>query len=89
MKNLSPDMQAFQLELITLVGEVLRESLDQRIGDAESEPLDGEDRIRSYVCTDVENAIHEKLKEKYEKRAIEFQKAELKKLREQYRNDLD
>ena len=39
---LTPDMQAFRLELITLVGEVLRESLDRRIGDAESEPLEYE-----------------------------------------------
>ena len=80
MKNLSPDMQAFHLELVTLVDQTFKESLERYTKECEAEPLDGEDRIRSYVCTDVENAIHEKLKEKYEKRAIEFQKVELKKL---------
>ena len=72
----------FYLELIGVVNETFKESLDRRMKEVEADQLDGEDRIRSYVCTDVENAIHEKLKEKYEKRAIEFQKVELKKLME-------
>ena len=75
-------MTNFYLELIEVVNETFKESLERFTKECEAEPLDGEDRIRSYVCTDVENAIHEKLKEKYEKRAIEFQKAELKKLME-------
>ena len=75
-------MTNFYLELIEDVNETFKESLERYTKECEAEPLDGEDRIRSYVCTDVENAIHEKLKEKYEKRAIEFQKVELKKLME-------
>ena len=75
-------MTNFYLELIEVVNETFKESLERYTKECEAEPLDGEDRIRSYVCTDVENAIHEKLKEKYEKRAIEFQKVELKKLME-------
>ena len=75
-------MTNFYLELIEVVNETFKESLERYTKECEAEPLDGEDRIRSYVCTDVENAIHEKLKEKYEKRAIEFQTVELKKLME-------
>ena len=80
MENISPDMQAFHLELVTLVDQTFKESLDKHT--KEADPLDGEDRMRSYVCIDVEEAIRVQLKEKYQKRAIEFQKAELKKLLE-------
>ena len=101
---LTPDMLAFRLELIQHVGEVLRKSLDERLGEfqddlilipghSERDKYRNGDRIRSYVCVDVEEAIRVKIKEKYQKRAIEFEKAELKelkeKLEEQQRNDLD
>jgi hypothetical protein len=91
---LTPDMLAFRLELIQHVGEVLRKSLDERLGESqddlilipghsEKDKYRNGDQIRSYVCTDVEEAIRVKLKEKYDKRAIEVRKAELKKLEAQ------
>lgn len=89
MKNLSSDMQAFHLELVTLVDQTFKESLERYTKECEAEPLDGEDRIRSYVCTAVEEAIRVQLNEKYQKRAIEFQKSKIKKFLEQQRNDLD
>ncbi len=82
MKNISPDMQAFHLELVTLVDQVFKESLDKHMKEADE--FDGEDRIRSHVCIDVEEAIRVKIKEKYEKRAIDFEKAVLEKLRAQF-----
>ena len=75
-------MTNFYLELIEVVNETFKESLERFTKECAAEPLDGEDRIRSYVCTAVEEAIRVKLKEKYQKRAIEFQKAEIKKLLE-------
>ena len=80
MKNLFPDMQAFHLELVTLVDQVFKESLDKYM--KEADPFDGEDRIRSYVCIDVEEAIRVQLKEKYQKAARAHQKETLKALQE-------
>ena len=48
-------MTNFYLELIGVVNEAFKESLELRTKEADH--LDGEDRIRSYICIDVEEAI--------------------------------
>ena len=70
-------MTDFYLELIGVVNEAFKESLDLRTKEADH--LDGEDRIRSYVCIDVEEAIRVQLKEKYQKAARAHQKEMLAK----------
>ena len=73
-------MTDFYLELIGVVNEAFKESLDLRTKEADH--LDGEDRIRSYICIDVEEAIRVQLKEKYQKAARAHQKETLKALQE-------
>ena len=52
----------FYLELIEVVNETFKESLEHYTKECEADPLEGEDRIRSYVCIAVEEAIRVKLK---------------------------
>ena len=73
-------MTNFYLELIGVVNEAFKESLDLRTKEADH--LDGEDRIRSYICIDVEEAIRVRLKEKYQKAAIEHDKEMIKSVKE-------
>ena len=80
-------MTDFYLELIGVVNETFKESLDRRMKEAEADPLDGEDRIRSYICIDVEEAIRVKLKEKYQEAAIEYDKKTLKAMKELARKE--
>jgi hypothetical protein len=80
-------MSNFYLELIEVVNETFKESFDRRTAEAESEPLDGEDRIRSYVCVEVEEAIRMKLTDKYQKRAIKYEKALIEKLRKEVNDE--
>ena len=78
-------MTDFYLELIGVVNEAFKESLDKHM--KEADPLNGEDRIRSYVCIDVEEAIRVQLKEKYQKAARAHQKEILKTLNELARKE--
>ena len=78
-------MTDFYLELIGVVNEAFKESLDKHM--KEADPLDGEDRIRSYVCIAVEEAIRVQLKEKYQKAAIEYDKKTLKAMKELARKE--
>ena len=61
-------MTNFYLELIGVVNEAFKASFDEHANSPTAE-VDGEDRIRSYVCIEVEEAIRVKLKEKYQKAA--------------------
>ena len=70
----------FYLELIEVVNEAFKESLD--LHTKEADPFDGEDRIRSYVLIDVEEAIRVKLKEKYQEAARAHQKEIIKAAKE-------
>ena len=79
-------MTDFYLELIGVVNEAFKESLDRHT--KEADPLNGEDRIRSYVCISVEEAIRVKLKEKYQKAAIEHDKETLKAMKELARKEV-
>ena len=74
----------FYLELIGVVNETFKESLDRRMKEAEADQLDGEDRIRSNVCIDVEEAIRVKLKEKYQEAARAHDKKTLKAMKERH-----
>ena len=74
----------FYLELIGVVNETFKESLDRRMKEVEADQLDGEDRIRSYICIDVEEAIRVKLKEKYQEAARAHDKEMLKAIKERH-----
>ena len=73
-------MTNFYLELIGVVNEAFKESLDLRTKEADH--LDGEDRIRSYICIDVEEAIRVQLKEKYQKAARKHDEKMIKSMKE-------